>query len=229
MRRCDQRSTSDKKSAYAALISNVSERYRAKDAEQFDGILRTFINETNKFENRLGKTRDEEKMLAVKKLMLDSLLNFRFRGTTLNYEELPIALENIIIDMVSRASATRQMKFDTRAPMEREIGAKDDSESSKEEGHQRIMEITKERAKAFGGPERVQAGTHRGTQAGGKVARIRVVEEKIFWHVGNCKKRGKQTEKGGAGDSRTCWTCGKAGHIAASCPKGGTKNLYPVW
>ena len=59
----------------------------------------TFINETNKFENRLGKTRDEEKMLAVKKLMLDSLLNFRFRGTTLNYEELPIALENIIIDM----------------------------------------------------------------------------------------------------------------------------------
>ena len=129
MRRCDQRSTSDKKSAYAALISNVSERYRAKDAEQFDGILRTFINETNKFENRLGKTRDEGKMLAVKKLMLDSLLNFRFRGTILNYEELPNALENIIIDMVSRASATREMKFDTRAPMEREIGAKDDSES----------------------------------------------------------------------------------------------------
>ena len=91
------------------------------------------------------------------------------------------------------------------------------------------MEIAKERAKAFGGPERVQAGTHRGTQAGGKVARIRVVEEKKFWHVGNCKKGGKQTEKGGAGDSRTCWTCGKAGHIAASCPKGGTKNLYPVW
>ena len=35
--------------------------------EQFDDILRTFTNEMNKFENRFGKIRDEEKMLAVKK------------------------------------------------------------------------------------------------------------------------------------------------------------------
>ena len=41
-------------SASAALISNISERDRAKDEEQFDDILRTFINETNKFENRFG-------------------------------------------------------------------------------------------------------------------------------------------------------------------------------
>ena len=37
--------------------------------EQFDDILKTFINETNKFENRFGTTRDEKKMLAIKKLM----------------------------------------------------------------------------------------------------------------------------------------------------------------
>ena len=36
------------------------------------------MNETNKFENRFGKIRDEEKMLAVKKLMPESSLN-RFR------------------------------------------------------------------------------------------------------------------------------------------------------
>ena len=79
VRKYDQRNMSDKKSAYAALISNISERDRAKDVEQFDDILRTFINETHKFENRFGTIRDEEQMLAVKKLMLDSVLNNRFR------------------------------------------------------------------------------------------------------------------------------------------------------
>ena len=38
-----------------------------------DNTLRTLINETNKFESRFGKIRDEKKMLAVKKLMLESL------------------------------------------------------------------------------------------------------------------------------------------------------------
>ena len=63
---------------------------------QFDDILRTFTNEMNKFENRFGKIRDEEKMLAVKKLMPESLLNYRSRGTTMSYSEPIVALENII-------------------------------------------------------------------------------------------------------------------------------------
>ena len=74
---------SDNNSACAALISNISERDRAKDVEQFDGVLRTFINETNLFENRFGKIRGEEKVPAVEKLMPESLLNCRFRGTTM--------------------------------------------------------------------------------------------------------------------------------------------------
>ena len=85
MRRYDQRNKSDKNSAYAALISSISEKDRAKDVEQFDDILRTFTNEMTKFENRFGKIRDEEKMLVVKKLMTESLLNYRFRGTTMSY------------------------------------------------------------------------------------------------------------------------------------------------
>ena len=43
VRRYDQRNTSDRSSAYAALIS-----------KQFDDILRTFTNEMTKFENRFG-------------------------------------------------------------------------------------------------------------------------------------------------------------------------------
>ena len=46
VRRHDQRNTSDRSSAYAALISNISERDRATDVQQFDDILRNFINET---------------------------------------------------------------------------------------------------------------------------------------------------------------------------------------
>ena len=65
---------SDKKSAYAALISNISEKDRAQQVEQLDDILRTFTNEMNKFDNIFGKIRDEEKMFAVKTLMPESLL-----------------------------------------------------------------------------------------------------------------------------------------------------------
>ena len=67
VRRYDQRNMSDKNSAYAALISNISERDRAKDVEHLDDILRTCINDVNKFENRIGKIRDEGETLAVKK------------------------------------------------------------------------------------------------------------------------------------------------------------------
>ena len=61
VRRYDQRNMSDKHAAYAALISNISEMDRAKDVEQFDDILRTSTNEMNKFENRFGKIKDDEK------------------------------------------------------------------------------------------------------------------------------------------------------------------------
>ena len=68
-RRYDQRNTSDLTSAKAALISNISERDLAKDVEQLNDILRNFIKETNKFEGRFGKIRDEENTLVVKRLM----------------------------------------------------------------------------------------------------------------------------------------------------------------
>ena len=119
VRRFDQRNMSDKSSAYAALSSNISEKDRAQDVEQFDDILRTFTNEMNKFESRFRKIRDEEKMR-------ESQLSYRFRGTTMSYSELIVALENIIIDKVATVPAARIKKNDTSAPMEIGMALRED-------------------------------------------------------------------------------------------------------
>ena len=42
------------------------------------------------------------------------------------------------------------------------------------------------------------------------------------------KEAAKGQEKGVKGDTRTCWTCGKSGHIAAWCRKEGNNNLYGI-
>ena len=141
VRRYDQRNMPDKNSAYAALISNISKKDRAKDAEQFDDILKTFINEMNKFESRFGAIRDEEKMLAVKKLMPESLLNDRFTGTTMSHSETIIALENKIVDKVSIVPSSKSRRNDTSAPMEIGMAAQEDGESVSQEGDQRIMDL----------------------------------------------------------------------------------------
>ena len=52
---------------------------REGHGEQFDDISRTFTKEMDKFESTFRKIRDEEKMLAVKKLMPESLLTCRFQ------------------------------------------------------------------------------------------------------------------------------------------------------
>ena len=145
VRRYDQRNMSDQKSACAALISNIFERDGAKDVEQFDDILRTFMNEMNKFEHTFDKNRDEETMLAVKKLMPESLLNDRFLGTTMSYSEPLVTLENIIviiiIDRVATVPSARSRKNDTSARMEIGMAAKEDGENASQEGHQRIVDF----------------------------------------------------------------------------------------
>ena len=80
-------------------------------------------------------------MLAVKKLMLETLLSFRFRGTTMSHDELLIALENIFIDKVSTVPTARSRKIDTSAPMAIRRAAKGDGENSRKEEDQRIMDI----------------------------------------------------------------------------------------
>ena len=81
VRRYDQRNTSDRCLAVAALISNISER-----------------------EGRFRKIRDEEKILAVKMLMPESLLNYRFRGTI---RRIVHRAGELIIDKVTKHSACK--------------------------------------------------------------------------------------------------------------------------
>ena len=226
VRRYDQRNTSDRNLVYAALISNISERDCAKDVEQFDDILRNFINETNKYEGRFGKIRDEEKTQAVKKLMPESSLNYRLLGTTLPYEEWLIALENIIIDKVTTHSELKVKKTDTSAPMEIGTAAGTDGEETSEEGYGRTSEHAVQAVyKGTGGKGGRKEGSpswsvqkyfnsgkgEKGTNPAGK------------GHLSKTggKKGGKGQEKGGKGDARVCWSCGKSGHIAANCVKGG--------
>ena len=66
-------------------------------------------------------------------MMPESLVNCRFRGTTLPHEELLIALENVVIDKVTRHSASKVKKTDTSAPMDIGMAAGTDGEEAFEE------------------------------------------------------------------------------------------------
>ena len=92
----------------------------AKDVEPFDDIFRNFIDETNKYEGWLGKIRVKP----------ESLLNYRLRGITQPYEELLIALENIITDKVTAHSVPKVKNIDTSAPTEICMAAGSDGEEA---------------------------------------------------------------------------------------------------
>ena len=55
--------------------------------------------------------------------------------------ELLVALENIIIDKVATVPAARNRKMDKSAPREIGVAAKDDGESVREKGDQRIVDL----------------------------------------------------------------------------------------
>ena len=216
VRRYDQRNTPDRSSAYAALISNISERDRAKDVEQFDDTLRNFINETNKYEGRFWKIRNEDKTLAVKRLMPESLLNCRFRGTTLAYEELLIALENSIMDKVTTLSVPKVQKIDTSKPMEIGMAAGTDGKETFEERYGKTSELAVHAVyKGTGAKGGWNAG-----KGPGSIVQTYFNSGNRQWSQTGGKKGGKEQEKGGKGDTRVCWSCGTTGHIAANCTKG---------
>ena len=134
---------------------------------------------------------------------------------------LLIALENIIIDKVSRPPTIRQKEVGTSGSLEIGIAAKDASESLREEREQRIMDIAL---------QAVYEGTGKGNWSAGKGPSWNVQRNtggkggedahrggKSSWQEGIGKKGGQGTEKGGTGDSRTCCTCGKALRTGASC------------
>ena len=140
----------------------------------------------------------------------------------MSYSELLVALEDIIIDKVSTVPSARSRKHDTGAPMEIGMATKEDGENaSKKETSESQTSLcrlsTKELAKENGAVAKVRIGTR-------KVAKAAKAEERTRGREAVARKEAK----GGKGESRTCWTCGKTGHIAAWCMKGGNKNLYAI-
>ena len=59
----------------------------------------------------------------------------------MSYSDLLVALENIIIDKVATVPTARIRKIDTRGPMEMGTATKDDDESVRAEGDQRIVDL----------------------------------------------------------------------------------------
>ena len=143
----------------------------------------------------------------------------------MSYDELIIALENIIIDKVPTVT-TRSRKHDTSAPMVIGMAARDDGENASQEGDQRIIDL--ELQAVYKGTGKGKWGFGKGQSWNEKGGKGGKGNGKNSWQKGSGKKGGKGPEKGGKGEKRNCWTCGKTGHIAAGCRKGGNKNLYAV-
>ena len=183
------------------------------------------IRSEKKYEGRFGKIRDEEKTLAVKRLMPENLLNYRFRGTTLPYEELLIAQENIIVDKVTTHSASKVKKIDTSAPMEIGMASGTDGEETFEEGRGRHLNLqcrqcTREQEPNVDGTEdRVPVGAYRNTSTAAKMKKERIVLER------DCGPRPEATKEKGKRKvakvtPESAGAVGKTGHIAANCVKG---------
>ena len=159
----------------------------------------------------------KEKILAVKKLMLESLLNYRHHCLTENC--LLIALENIIIDKVTTHLSSKVKKIDTCAPIE--IGMADGEEAFVEgcgkASELAVQAVYKETGAKCGwsggkGPswsvqkyfisgERVKKGANRGgkgqwSKTGGKKRRKRTRERWERRHQSLLELRGNRTHCG---------------------------------
>ena len=173
--------------------------------------------------------------MVVKKLMPESLLNNRFRSTTLLFEELLIALENISIDKVTTYLASKVKKMETSAPLEIGVAVGTDGEEAFEGGYGTASELA---------VQAVYKGT--GAKCGWSGSKDPSWSVQKYFNSGNGEKEanragkgqwsktggkngGKGQEKGCKGETRVCWSCGKTGHIAANCTKGSwNKSLNAV-
>ena len=68
---------------------------------------------------------------------------------------------------------------------------------------------------------RVRAGTK-------KVAKVAKMEGRTHGRKAVARKEAKGKGKVARETAGRCWTCGKTGHIAAWCRKGGNKNVYAI-
>ena len=130
--------------------------------------------------------------------MPESLVNCRFRGTTLPHEELLIALENVIIDKVTRHSASKVKKIDTSAPMDIGMAAGTDGEEAFEEGDGKHLilqckQCTREQEpKVDGVEERVPVAVHNRTHCG------KLHPRELEQECEHCGRRQRRRQRGSA-------------------------------
>ena len=113
VRRYDQRITSDNKSAYT-LISNISERDRAKEVEHVGDVLRTIMNQVRQDQGRGEHARSQACARERAELQVSN--------TTMAYDELITTLENIMLDKVMTAPFLKPKKTDTSSSMDFGLG-----------------------------------------------------------------------------------------------------------
>ena len=140
----------------------------------------------------------------MKKLTRESLLNCRFRCTTLPHEELLNALENIIIDKVTTHSAPKVKKNDTSALMEIGMATGADGEETFEEGYGKAPEIAVQAVYRGKGP----------SQSVQKYVNIGEGEKSKSCWKGTVVHDPRQERTGER------WQTWKLGHTAATCVKG---------
>ena len=181
--------------------------------EHFVDILTTFINDVNKSHHIFGKPTNEESTLADNKLMCESLLNYGFRGTTLSYEELIIAIGEIVDRTTTVSNLTER---------ERHERANGNCNGCKE-----VTMMDQEKIES-----RSQQGqvVGKGMNGEGNSGKHSGHEGQGSWTKGSGKNGGNISEKGRKGHERTSWYCERTGHMAASLTEGGwDNNLYPVY
>ena len=101
--------------------------------------------------------------------------------------------------------------------MEIRMTAKEDGKNVSQEGDQRIMDLAL--PAVYKGTGKGKWGFGKGQNWNEKGGKSGKDGGKNSWQKGSGKEGGKGQEKGGKGENRTCWTCGKTGHIAAWCRK----------
>ena len=133
----------------------------------------------------------------------------------MRFEEVLIALENVIIDKVTTHSASKEKIIGASAPLDPGMAAGTDGEEASEERYGKASEFA---------VQAVYKGTGaKGGRSGGQGRSPSVQKcfnsgkgEKGANRAGKGhgsktgdKKGGKGQEKGGKGDIIVCWSCGK--------------------
>ena len=223
LRRYDPKNSLDKNAAYAQVASPPK---RAMTTDQLKDMLTNWSVHVTHYESRFGALPEETKINAMKQMMPMPLLENRYRGViNLKYDTLKKELENYINDKAQGTTQSNGRKTeDNPTPMEIDM-VKDDDPSQLEAGTAWDGNIPPGLAELcavyYNGKGGWGKATGKGKEKGWTGGVGGVWSGKSGLGKGKSKGKGKGdgSAKGkGKASERTCWTCGKRGHLSFECP-----------